>query len=108
MLLGFQANIRKRLFPTEYSLEFKVKRVAIAFSLFSLVSSALVSCTTAPRNAQNSQQNSSELSSVAVTVRDLGNPFFVQIGEGAEAAAKKIGGGNVSTTLVSSGDDLNQ
>lgn len=85
-----------------------MKRVAIAFSLFSLVSSALVSCTTAPRNAQNSQQNSSELSSVAVTVRDLGNPFFVQIGEGAEAAAKKIGGGNVRTTLVSSGDDLNQ
>nr|WP_199324244.1 ABC transporter substrate-binding protein [Coleofasciculus sp. FACHB-SPT36] len=89
-------------------MEFKVKRVAIALSLFSLASSALVSCTSAPRNAQNSQQNSSELSSVAVTVRDLGNPFFVQVGKGAEAAAKRIGGGDVSTTLVSSGDDLNQ
>nr|WP_242040736.1 ABC transporter substrate-binding protein [Coleofasciculus sp. FACHB-1120] len=77
-------------------------------SLFSLASSALVSCTSAPRNAQNSQQNSSELSSVAVTVRDLGNPFFVQVGKGAEAEAKRIGGGDVSTTLVSSGDDLNQ
>ncbi|MBD2542189.1 substrate-binding domain-containing protein [Coleofasciculus sp. FACHB-SPT36] len=85
-----------------------MKRVAIALSLFSLASSALVSCTSAPRNAQNSQQNSSELSSVAVTVRDLGNPFFVQVGKGAEAAAKRIGGGDVSTTLVSSGDDLNQ
>nr|WP_199299799.1 ABC transporter substrate-binding protein [Coleofasciculus sp. FACHB-64] len=89
-------------------MEFKVKRVAIALSLFSLASSALVSCTSAPQNTQNSQQNSSELSSVAVTVRDLGNPFFVQVGKGAEAAAKRIGGADVSTTLVSSGDDLNQ
>ena len=31
-----------------------------------------------------------KLSVVAVTVGDLGNPFFVQIAHGAEAAAKKI------------------
>lgn len=31
-----------------------------------------------------------KLNSVAVTVGDLGNPFFVQIAHGAEAAAKKI------------------
>jgi ribose transport system substrate-binding protein len=31
-----------------------------------------------------------KLSTVAVTVGDLGNPFFVQIAHGAEAAAKKI------------------
>jgi ribose transport system substrate-binding protein len=31
-----------------------------------------------------------KLSEVAVTVGDLGNPFFVQIAHGAEAAAKKI------------------
>jgi len=48
------------------------------------------------------------MSTVAVAVRDLGNPFFVQVGKGAEAEAKKLGGANVRTTLVSSGDDLNQ
>src|SRR5580700_2678635 len=31
-----------------------------------------------------------KLNAVAVTVGDLGNPFFVQIAHGAEAAAKKI------------------
>ena len=85
-----------------------MKRVAIAVGLFSLVSSTLVSCTTDSRNAQSSKQKSSKLSSVAVAVRDLGNPFFVQVGRGAEAQAKKLGGKNVRTTLVSSGDDLNQ
>ncbi|HBB31926.1 MAG TPA: transcriptional regulator [Cyanobacteria bacterium UBA8803] len=85
-----------------------MKRVAIAFGLFSLVSSTLASCTGPPENAQSGNQQNTDLSSVAVTVRDLGNPFFVQIGEGAEAAAKKLGGEDTKTTLVSSGDDLNQ
>ncbi len=31
-----------------------------------------------------------KLSAVAVTVGDLGNPFFVQIAHGAEAQAKKL------------------
>ena len=39
---------------------------------------------TAPVYAQN------KLNSVALTVGDLGNPFFVQIAHGAEAAAKQI------------------
>ncbi len=38
----------------------------------------------------------------------FGNPFFVQIGRGAEAAAKGMTGSNVRTTVVSSGYDLNQ
>jgi ribose transport system substrate-binding protein len=88
-------------------LEFEVKTVAIALGLFSLVSSVLASCTGPPQNTQSSKNRDSKLSSVAVTVRDLGNPFFVQIGKGAEAAAKRLGGKNVRTTLVSSGDDLN-
>ncbi|MDF0554386.1 ABC transporter substrate-binding protein [Kamptonema sp. UHCC 0994] len=89
-------------------MEFEVKQVAITFSLFSLVSCTLVSCTTDTPNTQSGKQESSELSSVAVAVRDLGNPFFVQVGKGAEAEAKKLGGQNIRTTLVSSGDDLNQ
>lgn len=83
-----------------------MKQIAITFSL--LLTSVLASCTAPPQNTQGSEDQSQNLSSVAVTVRDLGNPFFVQIGEGAEAAANKIGGGSVRTTLVSSGDDLNQ
>ncbi len=85
-----------------------MKQVAIAFGLFSLVSSTLASCAAPPQNTQSSNNRDTKLSSVAVTVRDLGNPFFVQIGKGAEAEAKKLGGGDVRTTLVSSGDDLNQ
>jgi ABC-type sugar transport system substrate-binding protein len=33
-----------------------------------------------------------KLKGVAVTVGDLGNPFFVQIAHGTQAAAKKIRG----------------
>jgi ribose transport system substrate-binding protein len=85
-----------------------MKKIAIALGLFSLVSSTLASCAAPRQNAQSSSNKDTKISSVAVTVRDLGNPFFVQIGKGAEAEAKKLGGGNVRTTLVSSGDDLNQ
>jgi len=48
------------------------------------------------------------LRSVAITVGDLGNPFFVQIAKGAEAKARELGGAGVKVTAVSSGYDLNQ
>ncbi|MFM9029944.1 MAG: substrate-binding domain-containing protein, partial [Opitutaceae bacterium] len=48
------------------------------------------------------------LRSVAITVGDLGNPFFVQIAKGAEAQARDLGGAGVQITAVSSGYDLNQ
>ena len=35
---------------------------------------------------------SKKLDSVALTVGDLGNPFFVQVAHGAEAKAKQING----------------
>ena len=47
-----------------------------------------------------------KLSTVAVTVGDLGNPFFVQIAHGAEAAAKKINSG-VKFQSESSNYDVN-
>ena len=47
-----------------------------------------------------------KLNGVAVTVGDLGNPFFVQIAHGAEAAAKKINP-TVKFTAQSSGYDVN-
>lgn len=47
------------------------------------------------------------LKSIGVTVGDLGNPFFVQIGKGATDMAKKLGGPNTKVTVVSSGYDLN-
>lgn len=49
-----------------------------------------------------------ELKSVGVTVGDLANPFFVQIGKGAELKAKELAGDAVKVTLVSSGYDLGQ
>src|SRR5258708_34704697 len=47
-----------------------------------------------------------KLNTVAVTVGDLGNPFFVQIAHGAQAAAKKINP-SVKFQSESSGYDVN-
>ncbi len=47
-----------------------------------------------------------KLDSVALTVGDLGNPFFVQIAHGAEAKAKQING-KVKFTALSSNYDVN-
>lgn len=88
-----------------------MKRVAIAVGVLSLVGSTLVSCTTDAPSSQSNQSDAgqtSELKAVGVTVGDLGNPFFVQVGEGAEAGAREFGGEGVKTTVVSSGYDLNQ
>src|ERR687885_190369 len=56
---------------------------------------------TAPAFAEKKQLNS-----VAVTVGDLGNPFFVQIAHGAEAKAKQINP-KVKFTALSSNYDVN-
>lgn len=85
----------------------------IATSVLACVSSTLVACSPAAQTnrvaleVDESNQNT-KLKSVAVTVGDLSNPFFVLMGRGAEAEAKKIGGETVRTTVVSSGYDLNQ
>ena len=47
-----------------------------------------------------------ELKSAAVTVGDLGNPFFVQIARGAETKAKEINP-SVKFTALSSNYDVN-
>ncbi len=52
-------------------------------------------------------QANEPLKSVGVTVGDLGNPFFVQIGKGAEMRAKELFGNDVKVTVVSSNYDLN-
>ena len=49
-----------------------------------------------------------KLDSVALTVGDLGNPFFVQISHGAEAQAKHINGKAKFTALSSNYDVNNQ
>jgi len=49
---------------------------------------------------------SKKLDSVALTVGDLGNPFFVQVAHGAEAKAKQING-KVKFTSLSSNYDVN-
>ncbi|MGA7938015.1 MAG: ABC transporter substrate-binding protein [Kovacikia sp.] len=84
-----------------------IRQWGIAAGILGLASSSLVACS--PESQSTAQgRPKSELGSVAVTVGDLGNPFFVQIGRGAEAAAIKIGGPHTRTTIVSSGYDLNQ
>ncbi len=49
---------------------------------------------------------SKKLDSVALTVGDLGNPFFVQVAHGAEAKAKQING-KVKFTSLSTNYDVN-
>lgn len=87
-----------------------MKRVALTLGFLSLASSVVVGCSQTSQNSSaESQTNSnSKLKSVAVTVGDLSNPFFVLMGRGAESEAKKIAGEGVQTTVVSSGYDLNQ
>ncbi|UBF24987.1 ABC transporter substrate-binding protein [Kovacikia minuta CCNUW1] len=85
----------------------RIRQGGIAVGILGLVSGSLVACSSESQKTAQGGSNSG-LASVAVTVGDLGNPFFVQIGKGAEAAAKKIGNPNTRTTVVSSGYDLNQ
>lgn len=90
------------------------KTVAIAAGLVGLIGSALVACSPEPTETtsgnadQSGQAPAGEIDAVGVTVGDLGNPFFVQVGKGAEAGAKRLVGENVKTTVVSAGYDLNQ
>jgi ribose transport system substrate-binding protein len=49
-----------------------------------------------------------DLTSVGITVGNLGNPFFVQVAKGAEAKAKELGGDGVTVTTVSADYDLSK
>jgi ribose transport system substrate-binding protein len=82
----------------------------MAAGLLGLIGTILAACSSPPANNQETLENNRprELQSVAVSVGDLGNPFFVLMGRGAESEAKKIGGEDVRVTVVSSGYDLNQ
>jgi ribose transport system substrate-binding protein len=47
-----------------------------------------------------------DLKAIGVLVGDLGNPFFAELGKGAETAARELGGSKVRVTVRSSGYDL--
>jgi ribose transport system substrate-binding protein len=49
-----------------------------------------------------------ELSSVGVTVGNLKNPFFVELGKGAEAKVKELAGSQANVTVVTADYDLNK
>ncbi|PIG92105.1 ABC transporter substrate-binding protein [Gloeocapsopsis sp. IPPAS B-1203] len=85
-----------------------MKQIALSLGFLSVASTVLVACSPSQNNTTQSQTNpNSKLQSVALTVGDLGNPFFVLMGRGAESEARRIGGEGVRTTIVSSGYDLN-
>ncbi|MBM0742743.1 ABC transporter substrate-binding protein [Phormidium sp. CLA17] len=85
---------------------------SIAIALVSVASGILAACSPNPSKdgaiTQGNSNPNAKLKSVAVTVGDLSNPFFVLMGRGAETEAKKIGGAETQVTVVSSGYDLNQ
>src|ERR1700747_1330551 len=84
--LSFTQSIKKRSFP-----RFTIQSVAGLLLALGLA---------VPSYAQK------PLKAVAVTVGDLGNPFFVQIAHGAEAQAKKLNPA-VKFTAESSNYDVN-
>lgn len=90
----------------------KANQIAIAASILGLVSSTLFGCTNASSDGDvtnvSMRKEDAKLDSIGVTVGDLSNPFFVVMAQGAEQAAKEIGGEDVRVTVVSSGYDLNQ
>jgi ribose transport system substrate-binding protein len=49
-----------------------------------------------------------ELSSIGVSVADLGNPFFVQIAESITGKARELSGDQVKVIVRSSAYDLNR
>ncbi|MEH1941513.1 MAG: ABC transporter substrate-binding protein [Nostoc sp.] len=97
----------------------------IAASILGIISGSLVGCTNGSPDANTATNTDTKpatntsaetktaagngnLRSVAFTVGDLSNPFFVLMGQATEAEAKKIGGKDVNVTVVSSAYDLNQ
>lgn len=85
----------------------KGKKVAIACGIFGTIGSAIIACSPTQNNVTAKIDPNTKLRSLAVTVGNLSNPFFVLMGQGAESEAKKIAGEGVRTTVVSSGYDLN-
>ena len=80
-----------------------MKKIAIVLSLLGIVSGSLTGCTnsnTATNTGTQSKNVNRDLRSVAVTLGDLSNPFFVVMGKEAEEKAKKIGGNDSSYCSV--------
>jgi ribose transport system substrate-binding protein len=111
-------NVKKITFTSGVTLR------VIAASILGIISGSLIGCTngSADKTATNTDTKpatntsaeskagtgNGKLRSVAFTVGDLSNPFFVLMGQATEAEAKKIGGKDVNVTVVSSAYDLNQ
>ncbi len=57
---------------------------------------------------QETAEGPVKLKAVGVTLGDIGNPFFFQMGEGAKAAAKAIGGDDAKVYIESAQYDLNK
>ena len=61
-------------------------------TLFRIGSRTMIGWLLAGLLATTTVAETKKLNSVALTVGDLGNPFFVQIAHGAESKAKQING----------------
>jgi ribose transport system substrate-binding protein len=75
-------------------------------TLFRIGSRTMIGWLLAGLLATTTVAETKKLNSVALTVGDLGNPFFVQIAHGAEARAKQIND-KVKFTSLSSNYDVN-
>jgi len=68
---------------------------------------ALLLCPlTQAQNASAALPATTSLTSIGVSVSDLGNPYFVEIARGAERRARQLGGAGIRVQVVSSAYDL--
>jgi ribose transport system substrate-binding protein len=97
LCLGRAEIVIKRFDKRSISLSaavFRCCRIALSTACFCLLAPAAGECR--------------ELKSVSVLVGDLGNPFFSEIGRGAQSAAERLVGPGVKVTVRSSGYDLDR
>ncbi|WP_084783980.1 ABC transporter substrate-binding protein [Marinobacterium aestuarii] len=77
-----------------------------AFKPLALLAALLLCPITQAQGDSNPQPATRALTSIGISVSDLGNPYFVEIARGAERRARELGGSQVRVQVVSSAYDL--
>jgi ribose transport system substrate-binding protein len=77
-----------------------------AFKPLAMLAALLLCAQTQAQGQSSPLPATTALTSIGISVSDLGNPYFVEIARGAERRAREIGGDQVRVQVVSSAYDL--
>jgi ribose transport system substrate-binding protein len=77
-----------------------------AFKPLAMLAALLLCAQTQAQGQSSPLPATTALTSIGISVSDLGNPYFVEIARGAERRAREIGGNQVRVQVVSSAYDL--